>query len=81
MYHRNLPTLINNKSKTKIKAIEIGDVVLLNEGSKREYWPLAVVVDIFKGRDEVVRSVKLKCNGKVLTRPTKLIYLLESQDR
>ena len=73
-----LPTLITNKSKACVKEIKIGDVVLLNECAKREYWPLARVIEVFKGHDGIVRSVKLKCRGKILTRPTKLIYLLES---
>ena len=75
-----LPTLVSNTSKATLKNIKVGDIVLLNEGSKREYWPLAKVCEVFCGRDGVVRSAKLKCRGKILTRPTKLIYLLESSN-
>ena len=73
-----IPLLIPNKSKASMNNVRIGDVVLLNEGSKREYWPLAKIVEIRPGRDNLIRSVKIKCRGKLLVRPTKLLHFLES---
>jgi len=59
------------------KNLSPGDVVLLGENAKREYWPLAKVLECFTGRDGNIRSVVLKCQGKVMRRPTKLCYNLE----
>ena len=73
-----LPTLITDESKNCMKNIKPGDVVLVNEGTKREYWPLGRVIEVLLGRDNVVRSVKLKCRNKTIVRPTKLLHILES---
>ena len=75
-----LPSLIVNKSKADVKHLKIGDDVLLREGSKREYWPLAKIIELKSGRDKLIRTVKLKCRNKVITPPTKLIYPLEFSD-
>ena len=75
-----LPSLIVNKSKADVKHLKIGDVVLLSEGSKRQYWPLAKIIELKAGRDKFIRTVKLTCRNKVITRPKKLIYPLEFSD-
>ena len=75
-----LPTLIPSKSSASKKVVKVDDVVLLNEGGKREYWPFAKVVEVKVGRDGVVRTIKLLCHGRLLTRPPKLIHVLESPE-
>ena len=55
-----------NELQTNLK---IGDVVLLTDGNfPRGQWPLARVVEVVKGRDGLVRSVKIKTCSTVVTR-------------
>jgi hypothetical protein len=53
-----------HKWKQKTPAGNIGDVVLLNDKSKRNSWPVGVVVDVKKSRDGLVRSVTVKLSNK-----------------
>ena len=77
-----LPTLQNRpKWKSTKPGIKEGDVVLLlKENTKRHEWPLARVIEAIKGRDELVRSVKLLCDGRSVTRPIQLVVPLEVQN-
>lgn len=45
-------------------SVNIGDVVLLNDKSKRHMWPVAVIIDVKKSRDGLVRSVTIKLPSK-----------------
>ena len=57
--------------------IEVGNLVLMiDETMPRSQYPMALVVDVMKGRDDLVRSVRLRSRGKVYVRPiTKVIFL------
>ena len=83
-WHRlYLPTLQRRgKWQTNCPNIREGDIVLLlKENAKRHTWPLAKVVETFQGRDGLVRSVKLLCDGKEIIRPIQLVVPLEVQDQ
>ena len=69
--------LLRNNTSGGHNPIKADDVVLLDDGSKRQFWPLCRVVETLRGRDGRVRTVRIKCNGKHLTRPTRLLYNLE----
>jgi len=69
---------LNKNSPVQSKhSIKVGDVLLLNEGTKRQYWPLVRVTEILQGRDGKTRSCKIQLRGKSITRPTKLLHQLE----
>ena len=74
-----LPTLQRRGKWTQNSPnISEGDIVLLlKENAKRHTWPLARVVETFQGRDGLVRSVKLLCDGKEIVRPIQLTVPLE----
>ena len=74
-----LPTLQRRgKWTANYPNVKEGDIVLLlKEGQKRHTWPLAKVVETLSGRDGLVRSVKLLCDEKEITRPIQLIVPLE----
>ena len=58
--------------------VKLGDIVLVMDNSPRNSWCLAKVVEIFKDKHELVRSVKLKTKSTELIRPiTKLCLILE----
>ena len=44
-------SLLSNKSKSLNVQLKLGDVVLLDEGCKRQFWPLCRVVELCPGAD------------------------------
>ena len=55
-----------------------GDVVLLvDENTPKNLWPLGIVLEVTEGRDGLVRSVKVKTQSTVLTRPITNVVMLE----
>ena len=76
-----LPTLQQRPKWDSVRPeVKEGDVVLLlKENEKRHKWPLAKVIETIKGRDGLIRTVRLQCDGKELTRPVQLIVPLEVQ--
>ena len=77
-----LPTLQSRPKWTKVDPnIKEGDIVLLlKENKKQHEWPMARVIESIKGRDGLVRTVKLLCDQKEVTRPIQLIVPLEVQN-
>ena len=70
-----------NKWFYERRNIKIGDLVLiLDESTPRNLWPMGLVVDINMGRDNLVRSVKIKTNSATLVRPITKVILLEGAD-
>jgi len=60
------------EKQQKNAVIAVGDVVVLNnDSSKRHFWKLAVVQQLLKGNDKVVRTAIIKvvdCEGPSLLR-------------
>ena len=88
---------LNKRQKwlTPRRNLTIGDVVIICEDNvPRNKWPLAQVIEVFSGKDGLVRHVKLQLGsssindkGKrtsdltVLERPIqKLVVLFESEE-
>ena len=71
-----------NKWQKSVRNYEVGDVVLLSdETTPRNSWPLAIVQEIEKDRDGVVRAVKVRTSSRtLLRRPVHKTVLLVSQD-
>ena len=71
------------------KNFSVGDIVLvLQEESVRNQWPMARVIQVFKGGNGYVRSIKLRIGktrisdegNRILERPVSKIVLLVEQD-
>ncbi|XP_035218848.1 uncharacterized protein LOC118192066 [Stegodyphus dumicola] len=63
---------------TSDKIFKVGEVVLVgSENQKRLNWPLAVIEELYPGRDGHVRVVKVKTPLGHLVRPVQKIYPLE----
>ena len=62
------------------KLPKIDDVVLIEEPTKRDLWPLARIVDLVEGRDGKIRSAVLKTSKGVLKRPIQRIVPLEATE-
>ncbi|XP_068240256.1 uncharacterized protein [Palaemon carinicauda] len=55
-----------------------GDLVLIKEDNlPRLKWPLGVIVNVYKGKDGLVRSVRLKTKKGEMTGPIQRLYNLE----
>lgn len=61
------------------KELALNDVVLVEEAKMpRLAWKIAIVVEIMKGRDGIVRSCMVRLpNGSRLRRPVQMLYNLE----
>ena len=59
--------------------LSVGDLVLIpEENTPRSLWPLALVKEVVKGRDGLVRSVRVRTRTTELVRPIAKLVLLES---
>ena len=55
-----------------------GSVVLIRDDkTPRLHWPLGVVVELFPGKDGIVRSVNVKTSKGVICRPVQRLHNLE----
>ncbi|XP_074648982.1 uncharacterized protein LOC141904302 [Tubulanus polymorphus] len=67
------------KNQDVVGNIKKGDIVLVaDEKTHRSEWPLGRIVDVHTGRDDLVRSVRIKTARNVLVRPIVKCILLES---
>ena len=74
-----LPTL-NTRSKWKISQpdLKVGELVLVSDsGMPRNLWPLALVREVYPGRDGKVRTAKLKTRAREIVRPVSHLVRLE----
>ena len=56
----------------------MGDLVLIkDEGTPRGLWSLGLVKEVKRGRDNLVRSVRLTTKSTQLVRPVTKVVLLE----
>ena len=74
-----LPTLnVRHKWKMEQSPLALGDVVLVAEdNTPRCKWILAEVEQLYTGRHELVRNVKVKTARGYLNRPVQKLHLLE----
>ena len=58
--------------------IAIGDVVLIKGDEKhRGKWNIGIVEELYEGKDNVIRAVKLRSRKTHIERPVQFLYPLE----
>ncbi len=68
----------NQNSNKSSFTVEKGDVVIIQSDERnRGKWPLGIVEELYKGRDGVVRAVKLRAGKTYLERAVNHLYPLE----
>jgi hypothetical protein len=74
-----LPELTRRSKWHKyVKPVEVGDVVVVfDENHPRKYWKIAIVTEVYPGKDDVVRTVKLKTENGSLKRPVAKVAVLD----
>lgn len=66
------------KHGTKKNRLAVGDVVIVKSDERnRNHWPLAVITELYTGRDGIVRAVKLRKGKGHIERPIQHLYPLE----
>ena len=69
------------KWQDKHRNLRVGDLVLICAiTAPRGSWPLGVVVEVYVGRDELVRSARVRTSTSQLVRPVTKLVLLEGYD-
>lgn len=57
------------------------DIVLVaDKSSPRNCWPLGRILEVYPGRDGLIRSARLKTGNGELVRPIEKLCILEGQD-
>ena len=66
-----VPTLqIRKKYNKAQRNLKQNDLVLVRDDNiPRSHWPLARVIEVYPGKDDIVRSAKIELPNSVLTRP------------
>jgi len=67
----------NSGVSNTVPKLKEDSIVLVDDESRRDYWPLARVVKLLPGRDGVTRSVWLRLRGKLVKRGIHRLYPLE----
>ena len=68
----------NQNSNKSSFTVQKGDVVVIQSDERnRGKWPLGIVEELYKGRDGVVRAVKLRAGKTYLERAVNHLYPLE----
>jgi len=75
--HNYLLLLNKNPSHSSKQKIKIGDICLLNEASKRQYWPLIKIIGLIKGKDGRIRAAKILWKNRIFNRHVNQLYPLE----
>lgn len=72
-----LPTIIYKLNGSIKHQPKIGDVVIVLGEEKINSWPKGRIVDVHRGRDKRIRSVKLQLSTGVYVRPVRKIAVLD----
>jgi len=63
------------------RSLKVGDLVLMTgEGYQRGQWPIAKVIEVCKEKDNLVRTVIVKCKSGTKERPVTKLALLEAAE-
>ncbi|KFM77345.1 hypothetical protein X975_06234, partial [Stegodyphus mimosarum] len=77
-YLLDLRTAHHSDNLSHSKELKVGDVVLLEGSTKSKLlWELGVVIELYRGRDQHVRSCLIKTSKGQIKRPIQLLYPLE----
>ncbi|GFR19922.1 DUF5641 domain-containing protein [Trichonephila clavata] len=77
-FQKEYISLLKQTSNKVETPLSVGDIVLISlDNKKRVDWPLAKIVEIYKGRDGVSRVARLKTQSGELIRPIQRLCRLE----
>ena len=66
------------KNNERHMKIAIGDVALIKGDEQyRVKWKISIAEELYKGKDNVIRAVKLRSRKTYIERPIQFLYPLE----
>ena len=80
-WRKEYVTLLNQRSKWQCptRNVQVGDIVLVADTSPRNSWYLALVTEVYKDKNGLVRIAKIKAKSGEFMRPIhKLCLVLEN---
>ena len=75
--HLTLLCEFHKTTGNNIQKVQIGDVVLVHDDIPRNRWDLAVIEDVIKGSDGLIRAAKIRTKGGRTNCPIVKLYPLE----
>ncbi|UYV60794.1 hypothetical protein LAZ67_1002359 [Cordylochernes scorpioides] len=73
-----LSHLINKNKGRNSHNLRIGDIVVIGSDlRKRTEWPLGRIIELYPGKDGIVRVAKLKTGGGIVIRPVQRLCPME----
>ena len=68
----------NISHKEKQLEINIDNVVMIKEDEKNQIkWKIRIIENIFVGKDNTIRSIRIRTGKKVIERPIQLLYPMD----
>ena len=68
----------NLSHKEKPMKININDVVMIKGDEKnRGKWKIGIIENIFMGKDNIIRSIRIRTGKSIIERPIQLLYPME----
>ncbi|GFR26739.1 integrase catalytic domain-containing protein [Trichonephila clavata] len=81
-FQKEYISLLKQTSNKVQTPLSVGDIVLIRlDNKKRVDWPLAKIVEIYKGRDGVSRVARLKTQSGELIRPIQRLCRLKTSGK
>ena len=80
-YNCTCPTSSNVRWLDLTRSIQVGDLVMIaDETTSRDVWPLGLMLEVMKGMGGLVRSARVKTGSTVLVCSITTMILLEDVD-
>ncbi|XP_071033024.1 uncharacterized protein [Parasteatoda tepidariorum] len=76
-FYKEYNSLLKQSRHSHQSPLEVGDLIS-SDNKKRVDWPLAKVIEIYKGRDGVSRVAKVKTQNGEIVRPFQRLFRLET---
>ena len=68
----------NLNHKVKPVKININNVIMIRGDEKNQgKWKIGIIENIFMGKDNTIRSIRVRCGKNVIERPIQLLYPIE----
>ena len=67
----------HNTTGNNVQKVKVGDVVLVHDDTPKVNWKLAVIQQVIKGKDGLIRAANIRTANGITNRPITKLYPLE----
>ena len=67
----------HNTTGNNVQKVKVGDVVLVHDDTLKVNWKLAVIQQVIKGKDGLIRAANIRTANGITNRPITKLYPLE----